>query len=446
MTLFSGRGDAQERGRGHVATDLEERRSASAQAEGDRPRRLRVAYVMSRFPKLSETFVLGEILAVEEKGVEVELFPLLRERTEVMHPEAAALSERARFQPFLSLPILRSQLHFLRRAPRRYAGTLWALLRGTWGSANYFVGALGIFPKVVHDARLMEGDGIAHVHCHFSNHPAVAGFVINRLTGIPYSFTAHGFDLHVDRHMLCEKVGGAAFVVAVSDYNRRLILEECGERAGARVAVVHCGVDTDFFRPRETAAPERPFSILCVGTLHEVKGQGYLVEACRLLAESGADVACTLVGDGPDRAALTEQIAASGLEERVTIVGRRTRGEVAELLSRANVLVSPSVPTAEGKREGIPVVLMEAMASGVPVVASGISGIPELVEDETSGLLVPPRDPSALASALRRLHDDQALRERLARAGREKVDREFDVRKNADELVRRFRAHAGVPA
>jgi colanic acid/amylovoran biosynthesis glycosyltransferase len=415
------------------------------EAEGERPR-LKVAYVMSRFPKLSETFILGEILAVEEKGVDVELFPLLRERTEVMHPEAAVLCERARFQPFLSLPILRSQLHFLRRAPRMYAGTLWALLRGTWGSANYFVGALGIFPKVVHDARLMEADGIAHVHCHFSNHPAAAGFVINRLTGIPYSFTAHGFDLHVDRHMLCEKVGAAAFVVAVSDYNRRLILEECGERAGARVAVVHCGVDTNFFRPRKTAAPERPFSILCVGTLHEVKGQSYLLEACRLLAESGADVACTLVGDGPDRAALVEQIAASGLEERVTIAGRRTRSEVAELLGRADVLVSPSVPTAEGKREGIPVVLMEAMASGVPVVASGISGIPELVEDGQSGLLVPPRDASALASALRMLHDDPALRERLARAGRQTVEREFDVRKNADELVRSFRMHAVVAA
>jgi colanic acid/amylovoran biosynthesis glycosyltransferase len=446
MTLSLAVGMPGERGGGYVATDLDERRSASAEAEGDRPRRLKVAYVMSRFPKLSETFVLGEILAVAEKGVEVELFPLLRERTEVVHPEAVALCERARFQPFLSLPILRSQLHFLRRAPRRYAGTLWALLRGTWGSANYFVGALGIFPKVVHDARLMEADGIAHVHCHFSNHPAAAGFVINRLTGIPYSFTAHGFDLHVDRHMLCEKVGGAAFVVAVSDYNRRLILEECGEREGARVAVVHCGVDTDFFRPRKAADPERPFSILCVGTLHEVKGQGYLVDACRLLAESGADVVCTLVGDGPDRAALVEQIAASGLEGRVTIAGRRTRAEVAELLGRADVLVSPSVPTAEGKREGIPVVLMEAMASGVPVVASGISGIPELVEDEKSGLLVPPRDSSALASALRRLHDDPALRERLARAGRETVEREFDVRRNADELVRRFRVHAGVPA
>jgi glycosyltransferase involved in cell wall biosynthesis len=429
-----------------VATHLDDRRSASAEREGDRSGRLKVAYVMSRFPKLSETFVLGEILAVEEQGVEVELFPLLRERAEVIHPEAAALCRRARFQPFLSLPILRSQLHYLHRAPRRYFGALWALLRGTWGSANYFIGALGIFPKVVHDARLMEADGIAHVHCHFSNHPAAAGFVINRLTGIPYSFTAHGFDLHVDRHMLCEKVGGAAFVVAVSDYNRRLILEECGERAGARVAVVHCGVDTDFFRPGKAADPERPFSILCVGTLHEVKGQGYLVEACRLLAESGANVACTLVGDGPDRAALVEQIAASGLEGRVTITGRRTRAEVAELLGRAHVLVSPSVPTAEGKREGIPVVLMEAMASGVPVVASGISGIPELVEDGKTGLLVPPRDPLALAEALRLLHDDPALCERLARAGRETVEREFDVRTNAGELVRRFRAHAGVPA
>jgi colanic acid/amylovoran biosynthesis glycosyltransferase len=428
-----------------VATDLDDRRSASVHAE-DRPRRLKVGYVMSRFPKLSETFVLGEILAVEEQGVEVELFPLLRERAEVVHPDAAALCERARFQPFVSLPILRSQLHFLRRAPRRYLGTLWDLLRGTWGSANYFVGALGIFPKVVHDARLMEAGGISHVHCHFSNHPAAAGFVVHRLTGIPYSFTAHGFDLHVDRTMLCEKVADAAFVVAVSEYNRRLILEECGEQARARVAVVHCGVDTEFFHPRTTTAPERPFSILCVGTLHEVKGQGYLVEACRLLAESGTDVACTLVGEGPDRAALMEQIAAAGLEGRVTIAGRRTRAEVAELLGRAHVLVSPSVPTAEGKREGIPVVLMEAMASGVPVVASGISGIPELVEDGRTGLLVPPRNPPALAGALRRLHDDPSLRERLARAGRETVEREFDVRKNAAELVRRFRAHAEVAA
>ena len=428
-----------------MATDVDDRLHA-AEEEPPPPTRLKVAYVMSRFPKVTETFVLGEILAVEEQGVDVELYPLLREREDVVHPEALPLAARARYQPFLSLAILRSQLHFLRREPRVYVAALVDLLRGTWGSLNYFVGGLGIFPKVVHVARLLEAHGVHHVHCHFSNHPAAAGYIVHRLTDIPYSFTAHGFDLHVDRHMLCAKVAEAAFVVPVSEYNRELIAAECGERARIKLAVIHCGVETDFFRPSESAPPERPLSVLCVGTLHEVKGQRYLVEACRLLADAGVDVVCTLVGDGPDRAALARQIAAAGLERRVAIGGRRTRAELAEQLRAAHVLVAPSVPTSEGKREGIPVVLMEAMASGIPVVASAISGIPELVEDGVSGLLVPPRDPRAVADALRRLLDDAPLRRQLGAAGREKVVREFDVHTNAAELVRRIRVHAGVPA
>jgi glycosyltransferase involved in cell wall biosynthesis len=403
---------------------------------------MKVAYVMSRFPRLSETFVLGEMLAVEEQGVEIELYPLLREREDIVHPEAQALARRAHYEPFLSPAIVRSQIHFLLRDPRAYLGALAALLRGTWGSRNFFVGALGIFPKVAHAARLMRAEGVDHVHCHFSNHPAAAGFVVHRLTGLPYSFTAHGFDLHVDRHMLCEKVAEAAFVVPISEYNRMLMVEECGEHAEEKAVVIHCGVDTGFFRPRESAPPEPPFSLLCVGTLHEVKGQSFLVESCRLLSEEGVDLVCTLVGDGPDRARLTRAVAAAGLEGRVTFAGLRTRADVAGLLRSAHAVVAPSVPTAEGKREGIPIVLMEAMASGVPVVASGISGIPELVHDGVSGLLVPPGDPWALARALRLLHDDPGLRERLARAGRERVVREFDVRANAAELVRQIGLHA----
>jgi colanic acid/amylovoran biosynthesis glycosyltransferase len=413
-----------------------------ARARSTQARRLKVAYVPSRFPRLTETFVLYEILAVEEQGVDVELYPLIRERAEVVHPEALQLCARARFQPFVSLPILRSQLHFLRRSPGRYFGTLWALLTGTWGSLNYFAGALAIFPKVTHAARLMAAERVNHVHCHFSNHPAAAGFIVHRLTGIPYSFTAHGFDLHVDRHMLREKVAEAAFAVPVSDYNRDLMVEECGEDAREKLVVIHCGVDTEFFRPPEETSGERPFTILSVGTLHEVKGQSYLVEACRLLREARIELACKIVGDGPDRKSLSRQIAAAGLAEHVTLLGRRDRTEVAELLRTANVLAAPSVPTRSGKREGIPVVLMEAMASGIPVVASGISGIPELVQDGLTGLLVPPGDSEALARALSRLHDDSLLRRELGLAGREKVVEEFDVRKNAAELVRRFHAHA----
>ncbi|MGH3047210.1 MAG: glycosyltransferase, partial [Gaiellaceae bacterium] len=288
--------------------------------------------------------------------------------------------------------------------------------------------------------------GVAHVHCHFSSHPAAAGFVVRRLTGIPYSFTAHGSDLHVDRHMLREKVDEAAFVVVISEFNRNVILRECGEDVAGKLVVVHCGVDTELFRPRGTAPPDGPFTVICVATLHEVKGQAHLIEACRLLAGEGIDVTCTLVGEGEDRSVLERRIAEAGLEGRVTLAGSLTRAEVADVLRSAHVLAAPSVPTKRGKREGIPVVLMEAMSSGVAVVASGISGIPELVEDEATGLLVPPRDSTALAGALRRLHDDPALRERLALAGREKVEREFEVRANAAELVRRFRIRTDVAA
>ncbi len=174
---------------------------------------------------------------------------------------------------------------------------------------------------------------------------------VHRLTGIPYSFTAHGSDLHVDRHMLCEKVGDAAFVVAVSEYNRGLILEECGG-AGARTRrTSSTAASTPSSSAHATStAPERPFSILCVGTLHEVKGQGYLVEACRLLAEAGVDVTCTLVGDGPDRAALVRQIAdCRARGPRGTRRPPHAGGGRRSSSAGAHVLVSPSVPTAEGE-------------------------------------------------------------------------------------------------
>jgi colanic acid/amylovoran biosynthesis glycosyltransferase len=300
---------------------------------------------------------------------------------------------------------------------------------------NYLIGGIGIFPKVAHAARALEEEGVEHVHCHFSSHPAVAGFLIHRLTGIPYSFTAQGSDLHVDRHMLSEKVAEAAFVVAVSAYNRDLILRECGDRWRDKIVVIHSGIESDFFKARASRRPDGPFRILCIGTLHEVKGQTYLIDACRLLSEAGVDFTCQLVGDGKDRAALERQIADAGLDERVRLEGQRTRGEVAELLRAADVLVAPIVPTKQGKREGIPIVLMEALATGVPVLSSDISGIPELVEDGRTGLLAPPRDTVALARALRRLHDEPKLRRQLGLAGREKVVREFDAHTNAGRLA-----------
>ena len=400
----------------------------------------RVAYIMSRFPRLTETFILYEILSLEALGVDVEIYPLLKERAHVVHPEAARLARRAHYHPFVSLRILAAQWYFIRRRPLAYFKVLAEVLAGTFGSANFLVGALGIFPKSVRFALEMSQQRVTHVHAHFATHPAVAALIIHRLTGIPFSFTAHGSDLHVERRMLDKKVEAATFAVTVSQYNREVIILTCGERVRNKVHVIHCGVDPDFFAaPVPGIDGTGQFQIVCIASFEDVKGHRYLVEACRLLRDRGIDLTCHLVGDGPLKSVIAKQVAGARLEGSVRFYGACSRDQVAGLLSSADVMVLASVPTPGGKREGIPVALMEGMASGLPVVASAISGIPELVDDDRSGLLVAPRDAPALADALQRLRDDPSLRARMGRTGRAKIMEQFSLRLSALELTTLFR-------
>lgn len=417
-------------------------------------RPLRLAYLMSRFPKATETFILYEILELERLGHRVEIFPLVLHREATVQPGAAELVERAHDIRPLSLEVLRAQVHWLRRRPRRYLGAWAAAIRGNIRSPRFLLRALVAVPLGATFARRMETLRIDHIHAHWATHPALAAYVAAKLTGLHFSFTAHAHDIYVDRAMLDEKIRAARFVVTISEQNRRLFEGWYGASSTAKVTVIHCGADPAVFAPRHaesgTATPvggsaATPVRILSIASLQPQKGQRFLIEACRLLVDRGVAVQCRLVGEGEERPALVDQIRELGLQDVVELLGSQPRDRVAELLGQADIVVQPSVVLRSGKTEGIPVALMEALAAERAVVASRLSGIPELVVDEETGLLVEPGHPIALADAIERLAGDPGLRIRLGRAGRELVLAEFDLRRNTAILADRFRESIEAP-
>ncbi|HSD19711.1 MAG TPA: glycosyltransferase family 4 protein [Anaeromyxobacter sp.] len=406
------------------------------------PRRGRVAYLMSWFPAPTETFILHELLELRRQGLEIDVYPLLGAAPGPRHPGADEMIVRTRYHRGLSREVLEAQLHWLRTRPRAYLRAWGRALRGNLGSPGFLARALVVVPRAAFIARQVEERGHRHVHAHWATHPALAALVVKELTGTGYSFTAHAHDLYVDRTMLDEKIREARFVVTISEYNRALLRDLYGEAAAKKTSIIRCGVDPARFQPRPQPARKGPAIIACVAGLRDYKGHRYLVDACATLRERGVSFRCLLVGDGPERAALVKQVAALALGE-VELLGAQPQDEVRKLLATADVVVHPSVVTRTGMMDGIPVALMEAMAMACPVVSTRVSGIPELVHDGKTGLVVEQRDAAALADAIQRLIEDPALARRLGMAGRRVVLREFTLERNGARLIERFAPFIG---
>jgi glycosyltransferase involved in cell wall biosynthesis len=292
-------------------------------------------------------------------------------------------------------------------------------------------------------AALASSRGIGHLHAHFGTDATTVALLASRLSAIPFSFTAHARDIYhtyvdplTDDILRKRKIAEASFVVTVSDYNRRHLAKLAGPVDGRKVQRVYNGVDLTRFRPSEAARESALF--LTVGRLIEKKGITHLVEACRLMAARGRRFRCLVVGQGPDEGALRAQIAEAGLTSCVELLGALAQQRVRELIGQASAMVLPCVVSDSGDRDGLPTVLLEALAGGLPAISTTVAGVPEIIEHETSGLLVPPADPSALANAMERLLDQPDLRARLALAARRKAEKSFDLRANVAHLRRRF--------
>lgn len=393
----------------------------------------RIGYVVSRFPKLSETFILREMDVLETLGWDVTLFSLIAERDGRVHAAAVPWMSRVRVLPMLSVAVVLANLRAALRRPVSYAGLWTAVACGYAGTPASLVRALVLLPSCVRLAELVRRGNVPQLHAHYATYPLLACWVVHRLTGTPYSVTVHAHDIFVATPMALMKMAPAGAVVAISEFNRQYLAREISPELLPHTTVVHCGVDLS--RYREAARePDGVLDVLCVGSLQPYKGQTHLVRATRLLVDRGSAVRCTLVGHGPDEGMLRREIAAAGLGDVVLLAGPCTEDQVAHMLSHADVYVQPSVVAPDGQMEGIPVAIMEALASGLPVVAAALSGIPELVRHGETGWLVPPGDAAALAAALQDVAARPAEAANRGRAGRALVDAEFNLHRNVSVL------------
>jgi glycosyltransferase involved in cell wall biosynthesis len=388
--------------------------------------------VTKRYPRYSETFVVAEISAHEAAGLDVEIFSLFPPND--THFQDAIARVRA---PVCYLPSHGVKAVDFWAALEDAAATLpgmWAELEAARGEE-----ALSVCQAAVLACEVRRR-GIGHLHAHFASAPAAVTRLASRLAKVPYTLTAHAKDIFhqtVRPEDLQRKLGDAAAVITVSDYNRDYLTRTYGA-AAARVHRVYSGIDLEEF---PYASPtERSPRIVAVGRLVEKKGFADLVEACAILRARGVAFRCEIVGTGPLEPALQALVHSHGLEGVVELVGPRPRYEVIEHVRSAAVLAAPCVVGSDGDRDGLPTVLLEAMALGTPCVGTDVTAIPELLKPGEAGLVVPEHDPPALAIALELLLTDPALRERVATQARRRMEADFDIRSTAARLRAIFHA------
>jgi glycosyltransferase involved in cell wall biosynthesis len=375
-----------------------------------------LAVLVRSFPRLTQTFILDELLGLEELGLDVRLFALAEGDRGLRRHE--------------HLQRLRASVTFLDPAPAREVRRYIRSLSDVWREADhrhgYHAGSRWrAWGQAVALSRQLEACGAAHLHAHFAHDPALVGALAARLTGLPFTFTAHARDVHqVSRDALARRAAAARTVVACCEVNRRAL-----EGVAPHAVLVHHGVDLDRFSPGPR--PDGSAAILTVARLVEKKGVGHLLAALARLRE---DVRLDIYGEGPLRPQL--EAAAERLEVagRVRFLGAATQAELVQAYRSASVFALTPLRTPDGDVDGIPNVILEAMASGLPVVSTTAGGVPEAVIDGRDGVLAAPGDVDGIAAALRALLADDDLRRRMGRAARATVEARFDRRRAAQTL------------
>lgn len=404
----------------------------------------RLAYLVSRYPAVSHTFILREVQQLRAAGCRIAV-------ASINPPDQAAgqMEDAERAEAAATYYVkqhgwrgaLLAHLTALRR-PCVYLRGAWGALRLAGADLRRLAYAPCYFTEALMLARWLERQQLQHLHVHFASAAASVALVLRQFHPASLSLTVHGPDEFYDApgQRLPAKIAAADFIICISDFARSQLMHLAPAAHWNKLQVCRLGVDTLRYQPQRTTAAGAPFTILCVGRLTPAKGQRLLLDACHRLRLAGHQLRLVLVGSGPDEAALRTHVARHRLQPWVQFTGALNQEQVRAQYASADAFALASFA------EGIPVVLMEAMACGLPVVAPRITGIPELIRDGEDGLLVAPGNCQQLAAALLRLLHDSALRQRLGANGRQRVSAEYQLQRNARQLAQLFHHHLGEPA
>lgn len=393
---------------------------------------LKVCYVLKRYPRLSETFIVNEMTELRRQGVDITIVAQKDAGEEIVHEKVKALHAPIIYLPSVSSLSLKNwSIRHLERYSMEASDLGLASLQGALSSQDY---ATWIHMAMV--APLMKSLGINHIHAHFATWATTAASFLSDFTGIPFSFTAHAKDIYhesVNKKVLAKKIEKARFVITVSEFNRRYLealIRDEGRRG--RVIRLYNGIDLDQFRP---SGEEKEVDLLVgVGRLIQKKGFEYLIKACKVLDERGRAFQCMIIGEGEERNALEKMVVQSSLGGKVTFLGAQPQSEVKRILKKASIFVLPCIIGDDGNRDGLPTVLLEAMALGTPVISTRITGIPEIITHGENGFLVEEKDAAALAEAIETVLESPSIQKKFVRSAIVKAQKDFNITENVRTL------------
>lgn len=406
--------------------------------------RAKLGYLISRYPSISHTFILREVRELRRLGLQIEVASINgpdRNRSELTAEESAEAQRTFYVKAAGIGGVLRAHTATLLRSPLVYFSGLAYALRLGGADLRKLLMCVFYFVEAVMVGEWMRSSALRCLHVHFGTPVATVGLIAARMFPLSFSLTVHGPDEFFDApgNLLEQKFAAADLICAIGTFAQSQVMKLSGPEHWRKIEVVPLGVDAGVFLPPDSGPGEEiagdNFEVLCVGRLVPAKGQHVLLAAVAQLRRKGRRVSLRLVGDGPDRDSLGAAAKRWRVEDAVIFEGAVNQDRIHAFYARADLFAMASFA------EGIPVVLMEAMAMEIPCVATWIAGIPELIRDSIDGLLVAPSDADGLAEAIGRLMDDEVLRRRLGAAGRQRVMDKYDLRRNAARLAEVFDAH-----